>query len=169
VTSAAAPSGALGARSGAAAASQPHDPATPPSSGGERPALLGRVIGPLGATLVAAAGVLVVALVDPHEAGHYPTCPFLWLTGLYCPGCGSLRAVHDLAHLDLAGAWGMNPALVLAVPYLLLTGLAWWRRSVTGAPRTRLAPAWVLWTVLVAICVYWVARNVPAFAPWLAP
>lgn len=154
MTSAAAPTDAPGVRSGAAAASR---------------GLLRRTAAPLAATTVALAGVLVVATVDPHEPGHYPTCPFLWLTGLYCPGCGSLRAVHDLAHLDLAGAWGMNPALVLAVPYLLLTALAWWRRSLTGAPRRWLAPAWVIWALLAAVCVYWVARNVPALAPWLAP
>ncbi|NED58662.1 DUF2752 domain-containing protein, partial [Micromonospora aurantiaca] len=34
-----------------------------------------------------AAGALVVAFRgDPNEAGHYPGCPFLALTGYYCPG-----------------------------------------------------------------------------------
>ena len=42
--------------------------------------------------------------------GHYPTCPFLAITGWYCPGCGSLRAVHDLLHGDLAGAVRPQPA-----------------------------------------------------------
>ena len=34
----------------------------------------------------------VVAVLDPNEPGHYPTCPFLRLTGLGVPGCGSLAA-----------------------------------------------------------------------------
>ena len=43
-------------------------------------------------------GVALVAAVDPHTSGRYPTCPFHAVTGLWCPGCGGLRAVHDLTH-----------------------------------------------------------------------
>lgn len=117
----------------------------------------------------AAAAVAVLATVDPHEAGHYPTCPFLWLTGLYCPGCGSLRAVHDLAHLDVVGAWSMNPLLLVVAPFLVGSWFAWVRRTATGRPRRRVAPAWAVWGLLVVVLAYWVARNVPALAPWLAP
>jgi hypothetical protein len=38
-----------------------------------------------GATLAA---TTYVGAVDPNEGGHYPACPFLALTGLYCPACG---------------------------------------------------------------------------------
>ncbi|MBT0995218.1 DUF2752 domain-containing protein [Cellulomonas sp. DKR-3] len=121
----------------------------------------------VGAVAVAAVGLL--AVVDPNEAGHYPTCPFLALTGLYCPGCGSLRGLHDLAHLDLAGAWSMNPLMVLVLPVLVGVWVAWARRSAAGRPRRRVAPAWLVWGFLVVVVTYWVARNVPALAPWLAP
>ena len=43
--------------------------------------VLTSVAGPLGVAALAAAAVGVVAAVDPNEAGHYPTCPFLSLTG----------------------------------------------------------------------------------------
>lgn len=110
-----------------------------------------------------------VGTVNPHDAGHYPTCPSLWLTGFYCPGCGSLRAAHDLAHLDFAGAWGMNPLFMIVVPWL-----AWrwvkWVLAVAGHPvRTRPAPAWALYALCGLVVAYWVARNVPALAPYLAP
>ncbi|HET8599365.1 MAG TPA: DUF2752 domain-containing protein [Segeticoccus sp.] len=117
---------------------------------------------------VAASAVGYLAAVDPNQAGHYPTCPFLFLTGWYCPGCGSLRAIHDLAHLDLAGALARNPLVLVAVPYLLITWGLWLHRSVTGRPRRWLAPAWVLWTVLGAVLAYWVLRNVPGWT-WLSP
>lgn len=132
------------------------------------PQLVRRLAGPVAVAVAASVGLATLALVDPHQAGHYPTCPFLWLTGLYCPGCGSLRALHDLAVVDLAGAWGMNPLLVVALPLLLVSWLAWARRSVTGAPRRLAHPAWI-WATLALVLVYWVARNVPALAPWLAP
>src|SRR5690606_29528852 len=50
----------------------------------------------LAVTVAGAAATLVVATVSPEEPGHYPTCPFLALTGAWCPGCGSLRALHAL-------------------------------------------------------------------------
>jgi Protein of unknown function (DUF2752) len=118
---------------------------------------------------IAAAGVTLLATVDPHQPGHYPTCPFLFMTGLYCPGCGSLRAVHDLAHLDVAGAWSMNPLLLVVTPFLVGAWFAWVWRTATGRTRRRVAPAWVVHVVLVVVLAYWVARNVPALAPWLAP
>ena len=43
-------------------------------------------------------------MVDPNQPGHYPTDPFLAITGLYCPGCGTLRALHALARGDLLTA-----------------------------------------------------------------
>jgi hypothetical protein len=117
----------------------------------------------------AAAGLATLALVDPNRPGHYPTCPFFWLTGLYCPGCGSLRALHDLAVLDVAGAWGMNPLLMLVLPFLVGSWIAWTRRSVTGGHRRNLAhPGWI-WALFGLVMAFWVARNIPALAPWLAP
>ncbi|MDR1431858.1 MAG: DUF2752 domain-containing protein [Propionibacteriaceae bacterium] len=122
--------------------------------------------------LAGVAGVavmLLVGFVDPNQRGFYPTCPSLLLTGTYCPGCGSLRALHALAHLDFAGALGMNPALLLAIPYLLWVWTFWLLRTLGKAQRKRLAPAWTLWALLGAILTYWALRNVPALAPWLAP
>ncbi|GAA3147131.1 DUF2752 domain-containing protein [Nonomuraea salmonea] len=77
---------------------------------------------PLGVAAVTCSAFVVAAVVDPNEPGHYPTCPFLWVTGLYCPGCGTLRTMHALAHLDPVAALGLNPLLVVMLPILLF----WW-------------------------------------------
>ncbi|MER7500187.1 DUF2752 domain-containing protein [Nonomuraea pusilla] len=125
--------------------------------------------GPLGVAAAAGAAVAVVAVVDPNQPGHYPTCPFLWITGLYCPGCGSLRAVHALAHLDVVKAVDMNPLMVAMLPLLLFWWGRWAVRAWQGRPRrTTLAhPAW-LWAFLAIVMVYWVVRNLP-FGAFLAP
>ncbi|MFD0477703.1 DUF2752 domain-containing protein [Nonomuraea thailandensis] len=68
------------------------------------------LLAPLGVAAAAGAVFAVVGVIDPNEPGHYPTCPFLWATGLYCPGCGTLRTVHALAHLDPVAALGLNPS-----------------------------------------------------------
>ena len=132
------------------------------------PGLARRLAGPVAVAAVTAAVVTYVGAVDPNEAGHYPTCPFLWLTGWYCPGCGSLRAVHALAHLDVATALARNPFAVAMVPVLVWIWVRWTARAVTGRPRTTAAHPAVIWGLLVGVLVFWVLRNLPGFG-WLAP
>lgn len=119
------------------------------------------VVAVTGAGLAAAATLYAV---DPNQPGHYPTCPFLATTGLYCPGCGSLRATHDLLHGDLAGALARNPLAVLAVPYLLVALVTFvLRRTGRPAPRSTSLPPWVLWSLLALVLTYAVLRNLPGF------
>ena len=126
------------------------------------------VLRPLGVAVAALAATGYVAVVDPNVAGHYPTCPFLAITGWYCPGCGALRAVHALAHGDLSTALARNPFAVVAAGYLAVAWVLWLRRTATGRPRRWLAPPWVLYSVLGAILMFWVLRNVPGWT-WLSP
>lgn len=120
----------------------------------------------LGAIAVA----VVLARVDPNAADSVlPPCPFLALTGWFCPGCGSTRTLHALLHGDIARALAMNPLLVLAMP--LLGWMALNAAGVRVPGRRRLMP-WAanpkIW--LVVLLSYGVLRNVPwmPFA-WLAP
>ena len=65
--------------------------------------------------------VLVLLYLErPAAGGIFPPCPFLWLTGFYCPGCGSLRAIHELLHLRIAAAWSLNPLLIAAIPFVAM-------------------------------------------------
>ena len=123
---------------------------------------------PLGVAAAAAIGVVYVSDVDPGVAGHYPTCPFLAVTGLYCPGCGTLRAVHAMGHGDLTTAWARNPLAVVGLAYLLVTWVLWFERTATGRRPSWLAPPWVLYGVLAAILMFWVLRNVPGWT-FLSP
>lgn len=132
-------------------------------TGGRRAVLL-----PLGVAAAALAGAGYVASVDPNVAGHYPTCPFLAITGWYCPGCGGLRAAHALAEGDLVTALARNPLAVVVLGYLVVTWVVWLRRTLTGRPARWLAPPWVLYGVLGAILAFWVLRNLPGWT-WLSP
>lgn len=120
----------------------------------------------LGAGVGAAGALLLVR--SPHGAGSYGFCPILEVTGLFCPGCGALRAVHDLLTLDLAGAFSMNPLLVVMAPLLVVLWGRWVWRAWRGAPTplVSLRAIVVLGAVLVAFTV---ARNLPGLEPWLAP
>jgi hypothetical protein len=136
-----------------------------PGTDGGRLAVL---LPPLAVAAAAASAVAVVAVYDPNEAGHYPTCPFLALTGLYCPGCGSLRAVHAMVHGEVGTAVGLNVLTVLAVVPLLVVWARWVARRWRGTSRTSVAPAAALWALAVVVCVFAVVRNLPVGGP-LAP
>lgn len=105
--------------------------------------------------------VIVLYLANPATTSIYPSCPFRQITGLDCPGCGSLRGLHQLLHGRIDAAWRLNPLLVLALPivgYALLSDLA---VVVRGRPLPRPAvPSWSIWALLALVLVFWVLRNV---------
>ncbi|MGA7993031.1 MAG: DUF2752 domain-containing protein [Thermoanaerobaculia bacterium] len=69
------------------------------------------------------AGVLLLFFFDPATAGFYPPCLFKTVLGTQCPGCGSLRAAHQLLHGNFAGAWALNKPLLIALPLAAAAGL----------------------------------------------
>jgi hypothetical protein len=128
-----------------------------------------KALGLAAATAVAGlTGTLILHFVDPNQPGHYPICPTYALAGVYCPGCGALRAVHNLTLGNLGAAWTMNPLVVLATPYLLWAWAAWVRRATTGRPRSFLAPGWLIMALAFGLVAYGVARNIGGLE-FLAP
>lgn len=111
-----------------------------------------------GGGVLAAAALLAVR--SPYAPGSYGFCPIRAVTGLWCPGCGGLRAVHDLVQLDVVAAWGMNALLVLAVPVLAALWVRWVRGAWVGRPvgHVTVRQASVLAAVLLAFTVL---RNLP--------
>lgn len=131
--------------------------------------------GPLAAPYAVAGAALAatayVALVDPGQPGHYPLCPFKAWTGLDCPGCGGLRAVHDLTRGDVVGSLDNNAAfLLLLLPAAVLAWFGWVRRARRAArgepaPASRL-PSWTVYALVAALFAFTVVRNLP-FVPFL--
>jgi len=122
----------------------------------------------LGAGLVA--GLAVLYCFNPVEYHFYPTCQFYQLTHLHCPGCGSLRALHQLTHGHLGAAFHSNPLLVAALPFAAWLGFsAWHSEKQRLARRAWLQPA-AAWTLLGILIVFGILRNLPgpAFA-WMSP
>ncbi len=100
---------------------------------------------------------------DPNAADSpFLPCLFQAFTGLYCPGCGTTRALHALVHGDIATALAMNPLLFVLVPLL---GAVLWHASGRQLPLPRAAVALLLgpWFWLALIGGYWLLRNVPVW------
>jgi hypothetical protein len=141
-----------------------------PSSAGLSADRRTRLTAPLLSAVGAVAALTLLHLRDPHVAGSYAACPWLHLTGFACPGCGGLRAVHDLTHGDLAGALSSNLLVVaLLLPLAVVAWLAWTRGRWRGR-RFALPPLSrpVAWFLLVLILAFGLVRNL-AFGSWLAP
>src|SRR5512140_1540078 len=68
--------------------------------------------------LLGTAAALVLFSLDPATVGIYPVCYFHRLTGLQCPGCGGLRAAHQLLHGHVVAALRLNAFLVLCLPFV---------------------------------------------------
>jgi hypothetical protein len=114
-----------------------------------------RVLPPIGAAAIA--GYLVVLfLFDPERHGGFLPCPFHWLTGLLCPGCGAQRALHDLMHGRVGEAFGHNAALVVALPLL---GLQWGLHRLGWAAQPLAADNRVVLGWALAVVAWGVLRN----------
>jgi hypothetical protein len=122
-----------------------------------------------GLALIAAA-CLVLFLFDPAHYRFYPRCLLYQTTGLLCPGCGSLRALHQLLHGQVLAAIRYNALLVLSAPVAAwLVARCLFRRLNGQTQPLGFHPAW-LWAALAALCLFGVLRNLPfAHAVWLAP
>lgn len=108
------------------------------------------------------ASLAMLRIFDPATSGVFPPCPVRYLTGFYCPGCGSLRALHSLLHGDLRRAWAMNPFMVMMLPFICY-GLASQTLSALrgrGLPPSVLPANWIR-AFGVAVVLYGIARNLP--------
>ncbi|WP_128377716.1 DUF2752 domain-containing protein [Streptomyces cavernae] len=109
-----------------------------------------------------------VGAVDPNEPGHYPVCPLLHYTGVYCPGCGGLRSAYALVHGDLITALHANALAVAGYVVFAAVWTVWVVRAARGRPlRIDLGPV-RMWSIGVLLALFTVVRNLP-FGGWLHP
>lgn len=125
----------------------------------------------IGMVAVAAAAMVMLDCFDPATSGLFPPCPLHYLTGWYCPGCGSLRALHQLLHGNLSAAWALNPLTVVLLPFLVYGLTSHAVNEIRGRhlPRLFLPAAWIR-ALCVVIILFGIARNLPNHPfDWLAP
>jgi hypothetical protein len=117
-----------------------------------------------GALAALAGASVVLFLFDPSHNAFYPRCLLHELTGWSCPGCGTLRAMHQLSHGHFAAAWKLNPLTVCLLPVALWLGLRELAWTFYGKrwPGVVTRPCFG-WTLAVIAVLFGIVRNLPGF------
>lgn len=111
---------------------------------------------------------ITYSIFDPSTNKYFPTCPFNKFTGLFCPGCGSQRALHYLLVGNLQAALSSNLLLVIFLPLLLFYYLA---EAINYFSPKKLVhinivnKGWFIYSITGVIIVFWIVRNVSFSAP----
>lgn len=87
-------------------------------------------------------------------------CPFKWVTGLDCPGCGSQRAIRAFFAGDPGEAWSYNLLLPFLLLYLLvITLLPLCGHGIARRIHAALTSASAAW-ILLGVVIFWTTiRN----------
>jgi hypothetical protein len=115
--------------------------------------------------LIICTAVIAISLlyffIDARATKIFPKCPFYSLTGLFCPGCGSQRAVSALLHLDILSAMRYNVLLVAALPMMFYSAYA----SIVNTFGTKKVEqrlfysVWFIRVIAIVVVAFWILRN----------
>jgi len=120
-------------------------------------------------SLMGGAG-LVLFFFEPGRYSFYPRCALHQATGWLCPGCGSLRALHQLLHGNVVAALHLNVLFVFSLLPFLGLGARSVARKLGGQPDSLVLRPALLWGALAILLLFGILRNLPfAHSAWLAP
>jgi hypothetical protein len=106
------------------------------------------------------AGISIVYAFPPAQYGFYPRCPFYAYTHFLCPGCGGTRALYEMLHGNLPGAWHYNALLTVLVPLSFVWSAVVWFRGVRSHRPPAFSVPRAAWIVVAAVAIlFTVARN----------
>jgi len=107
--------------------------------------------------------ILLLRWNSPSEL-RLPSCFFRKITGLYCPGCGSTRAVWRLLQGDLSGSLRFHPLVAPCLPFLTLLFFQFFRDLFRGASPYRRSALFIGFFFLASFLILFVLRNIPCAA-----
>lgn len=115
-------------------------------------------------TVLGMAAAAFFFLLNPSSVVFLPRCPLYTMTGIYCPGCGSTRALHELLRGHWLAALRLNALFTLSLPCLAIFGLYRW--ATPDRTRSEAAMSWKpqwTWVLLGMVVTFGVLRNIPVY------
>ena len=119
-------------------------------------------------------GIYFIYKFDPIYNIIYPRCIFHTITGLYCPGCGTARAMHSLVQLRIIDALRNNAFAVLSLPFILYSYIIHYLREIFPYNRIFSRNIFIksifIKLLFIFLILFWILRNIPViplsyFAP----
>jgi len=116
----------------------------------------------IGLFLIVAGIASLFFFLDPEEQRLFPKCVFHSVTGYYCPGCGSQRAIYSLLHLNIPGVVSNNflflPGMIVVIYGVVLPAVN--RKFGVNYPNFLYYKWTPLW-ILIIVILFAVLRNLP--------
>jgi hypothetical protein len=112
---------------------------------------------------IGVSAMVMLRCFDPASSGVFPPCPVRYLTGWLCPGCGSLRAMHQLLIGNVRAAWELNPLTVVLLPFLGYGAASYALFEIRGRhlPQPFLSPVFIR-ALCAGIILFGIVRNIPS-------
>jgi len=118
----------------------------------------------LGISLLGIGIALIYVFINPSEVDFLPKCPLFATTGVYCPGCGSQRATHQLLNFNLFGVINQNILYAASLILFIYHGTTlvlnkFFKQNFYNYiyhPKTPII-------ILIFILLFWIIRNIPAY------
>lgn len=115
-------------------------------------------------------GILLLVFRHPTQYSFIGPCPSLRFMGLYCPGCGSLRATYSFLHGDFLAIFRYNP---LYIPLICCVVFLYVKRVYEFVFRTKVAfkgEMAVYKGIAIVVITFFLVRNIPISAlDWSRP
>jgi len=118
----------------------------------------------IGVLLLGTGLAFLYFFVNPSDVNFFPKCPLYVTTGVYCPGCGSQRATHQLLQLNILGVLQQNVLYFLGLLFLAYHGIVTllnnvFKKNIYNYIYHPKAPL----IILVIVILYWILRNIPYY------
>jgi hypothetical protein len=108
--------------------------------------------------------IMLYFIIDPSKVDFMLKCPLYSTTGIYCPGCGIQRALHDLLHLNIIKAAHNNLILLFGIPILFYQlGITVLNKITKKEIKSIFYNTRVLLILLILIVLFWILRNLSTY------
>ncbi|WP_375242593.1 DUF2752 domain-containing protein [Lacinutrix sp.] len=115
--------------------------------------------------VLAISGLLALYfLYNPATNTFFPKCVFYTTTNLYCPGCGSQRAIHNILKGNILNGIRHNILIVLLFLVLIYKAILFILKLLLKKEyNSLLNNPIVTKSILVFVLAYWILRNISSY------
>ena len=102
--------------------------------------------------------------INPSEYNFFPKCPLYSYTGIYCAGCGSQRAIHQIVNGHIVTGIRHNYLLVLVIAVLAYKTVLFLLNKIYNKTYFDIFHKPIVTKIiLILVLLFWALRNINHF------